>query len=327
MTVTGFSTNSAGNVGNATIEIDGTNFTPTTTASLTLGNTTLTASAISYVDSGLLYATFNLTGAAYGAYTLKVIQGTQSVTAKTPFQVVAAPNVAPLNAVLITPQVIRFGRTGSVVITYTNQTANDLVVPLLNITSTNPNVLFSLPDDPNDYTQSAQILAVAPSGPAGILRPGQSGQITLNILSNDPTDNDTIPVQVNQVLAGQTIDWASQQAALQPDGVPNAAWSVIYGNLVATVGSTTDSYVAVLAQAATYLGNIGETTAQVSDVSRLWAFLASQTNAAFPTTTLGATVDASLPIPRQLDARNRQDVCCHHCRPLPPSGLLSVSGG
>ena len=37
-------------------------------------------------------------------------------------------------------------------------------------------------------------------------------------------------------------------------------------NLMATVGTTTDSYNAALAQAATYLGGLGETTAQVSDV-------------------------------------------------------------
>ncbi len=84
--------------------------------------------------------------------------------------------------VLITPQYIRSGRTGTIVITYTNETQNDIVAPLLDISSTNPNVFFSTPDNPNDYIQSAQVLAVAPSGPAGILRPGQSGQFTLTLL-------------------------------------------------------------------------------------------------------------------------------------------------
>ena len=43
---------------------------------------------------------------------------------------------------------------------------------------------------------------MAPSGPAGILRPGQSGQLTLTLLSNDTIDGDTIPVQVGQIEAG-----------------------------------------------------------------------------------------------------------------------------
>ena len=89
-----------------------------------------------------------------------------------------------------------------IVITYTNLTNNDIVAPLLTISSTNPNVFFSTPDDPNNYVQSAQVLAVAPSGPAGILRPGQSGQLTLTLLSNDTINNDTIPVQVGQIEAG-----------------------------------------------------------------------------------------------------------------------------
>ncbi len=88
---------------------------------------------------------------------------------------------------------------------------------------------------------------------------------------------------MSQIRAGQTIDWAAQQAALRPPGVPAAAWSVIYGNLLNIIGSTTNSYNAALAQAATYLGGLGETTAQVSDVGALWSFLVSQADAEFPT--------------------------------------------
>ena len=63
------------------------------------------------------------------------------------------------------------------------------------------------------------------------------------------------------------------------------------------IGTTTDSYNAALAQAATYLGGLGETTAQVSDVALLWSFLVSQADAEFPTTTLTSAVDASLSRP------------------------------
>ena len=51
---------------------------------------------------------------------------------------------------------------------------------------------------------------------------------------------------------------------------------------MATVGTTTDSYNAALAQAATYLSGLGDTTAEVSDVGRLWSFLLSQANATLP---------------------------------------------
>ena len=213
---------------------------------------------------------------------------------------VAAASPASLNIALNTPQFIRSGRTGTIVITYTNASNNDVVAPLLTIASTNANVSFSTPDDPNDFTQDAQVLAVAPSGPAGILRPGQSGQLTLTLLSDDTVDGDEIPVQVSQIEAGQTIDWASQESALQPSTIPTAAWNVIFTNLMATLGTTTDSYNAALAQAATYLGGLGETAAEVGDVGRLWSFLVSQANALFPTSTLTTAVDASLPTPGSL---------------------------
>ena len=67
LTVSGHSPASGGNAGNVTIEIDGTNFTPTATASLTLGGTTITASAIDFVSASQIFATFNLTGAAWAA--------------------------------------------------------------------------------------------------------------------------------------------------------------------------------------------------------------------------------------------------------------------
>ncbi len=300
LTISAISSYAGGNAGNVTIEIDGTNFTPTATASLTLGGTTISAAAIDFASASQLFATFNLTGDAAGSYTLKVQQAAQSATAAATFTVVAAPSPALLNVVLIAPQFIRSGRTGTIVITYSNPTTNDMAAPLLDIASTNAKVFFSTPDDPNDYTQDAQVLAVAPSGPAGILRPGQSGQLTLALLSDDTIDGDSLPVQLSQIEAGQTIDWASQEASLQPANIPTAAWNVIFGNFLATVGSTTDSYNAALAQAATYLSELGETTAQASDVGLLSSFLISQAGASYPTPTLTSAVDASLSTPGSL---------------------------
>jgi RHS repeat-associated protein len=288
-----------GNSGNLTIEIDGTNFTPGVTASLKLGGTTITDTTIDYVSASRFYATFNLTGATAGNYTLTVTASGQSVTSPATVQVVAA-TTEPLSVQLGTPSFIRSGRTGSIVVTYTNESANDIVAPLLSITSTNPAVAFSTPDDPNNFTQYAQVLAVAPGGPAGILRPGQSGTLTLTLLSEDTVDNDKIPITVSEIETGRTINWASQEASLRPTTISTAAWNVIFSNLVNTLGSTTDTYNAALAQAATYLSGLGETTNEVSNVSRLWSFLVAQADAEYPSTVLSSAVDASLPAPGSL---------------------------
>ena len=160
-----------GNAGNVTMEIDGTNFTPNTTATLTGPGGTITAS-IDYVNASQVFATFNLKGAATGDYTLTVKDGIQTVTGPSLFTVYAgsAPSgTNPLSIDLSVPQYIRSGRTGTIVVSYTNYNNDDMAAPLLEISSTNPNVSFSIPDDPNDYVQSAQVLAVPSSGPAGIL--------------------------------------------------------------------------------------------------------------------------------------------------------------
>ncbi|HEX4148810.1 MAG TPA: CARDB domain-containing protein, partial [Pirellulales bacterium] len=201
--VSAVSATTGGNTGKITLEIDGTNFTSNATASLKLGPTTLNATAIDFVSSSQLFATFNLAGAAVGSYALSVQQGGQTATAASTFNVVAAP-ASSLSISLSVPQAIRPDHTSTIVISYTNSTDNDIVAPLLEVTSTNSSVLFSTPDDPNDFVSSAQLLAVAPSGPAGIVRPGQSGQLSLTILSNDTVDNDQIPIQVSQLTAGQT---------------------------------------------------------------------------------------------------------------------------
>ena len=167
----------AGNGGTITIPITGTNFTPATTASLTLGGVTINASAVNFVSASEIDATFNLSGAAVGAYTLQVTSGGQTVTSPATLQVVAAV-AGSLNVTLGTPEFIRPGRIGTIVVNYTNTSNNDMVAPILLVSSTNATVSFSTADDPNSYMQSTQLLAVAPNGPAGILRPGESGQPT-----------------------------------------------------------------------------------------------------------------------------------------------------
>ncbi len=298
-TISSLSTTSGGNAGNVTVAIDGTNLAPLDTATLTLGSKSIAASSIDFVSASQIFATFDLDGASVGNYTLSVEQGSQALRATTSFHVIAAA-VGTLSISVNAPQFVRPGQTGTIVISYINTSSNDIVAPLLSIASTNANVLLSTPDDPNYFSPLAAVLAVAPSGPGGILRPGQSGQLSLTILSNDPIDNDTIPIQVDQIEAGQPIDWSSQKSSLQPNDVSTTAWNAIWSNLMAIVGTTTDSYNAALAQAATYLGNLGETTAQVGDVNNLWAFLAAQADAVFPAPSLSSAIDASLPTPGSL---------------------------
>ncbi len=193
--VSATSLSSAGNAGDVTVEVDGTNFAANVSANLTLGATTISATAIDYVNGSKFFATFNLSGAAVGSYAFNVVQGVQSVAAPTPFQVVSAA-AGDLEIHLITPEFVRSGRTASIVVTYANTTSNDIAAPLLTISSTNGYVLFSSPANPSSFAATAEILAPDPNGPAGVIPPGQSGQITFTIKSNDTIDGDVIPIHL-----------------------------------------------------------------------------------------------------------------------------------
>ena len=203
VSISSISATTGGNTGNITLEIDGTNFKTSATASLKLGGATINAASVEFVSSSQLFATFNLSGAGVGAYTLSVQQDGQTASAGSAFNVVAAP-IASLAISLSVPAAIRPAHSGTIVISYTNTSDNDIVAPLLEVTFTNSATTFSTPDDPNNFVSSAQLLAVAPSGPAGIVRPGQSGSLTLTMLSSDTINHDQIPIQVSQLTGGQT---------------------------------------------------------------------------------------------------------------------------
>jgi RHS repeat-associated protein len=316
LAISALSKNPGSNYGNFTIEIDGAGLTPNATVTLTSINGinghpfASTAQSIDFINSSQIFATFNLgtiDGEGAGFYRLTAAAGNSTATAPTlvnvenvwaaPAEVFPYPLVYPASVSISAPQFVRAGRTGSLVITYSNPNPFDIVAPLLVVSSTNAKVSFSTPDDPNNFVQQADILGVAPAGPAGILRSGQSGSVTVTLLDDDTINNDSLPVQAGEVEAGQIINWNFQEAADKPSTFSTAAWKVVFGNLTAGLGDTSDSYDAALAQAATYLGSVGETTAQVSDVGRLWSFLISQANASFPTASLDSTVDASLPTP------------------------------
>lgn len=119
-----------GNAGNVTIEIDGANFDSDITASLTLGATTLNAISIDYVSAAQVFATFNLSGAAVGTYTLAVSSVGQTAVAPTPFQVTAASSPSnPVQVTLETPSAIRPGRQGVLYAVVANTSANDVPAP------------------------------------------------------------------------------------------------------------------------------------------------------------------------------------------------------
>ncbi len=90
LAVSAISPSSGGEGYDVTMEIDGTNFSPSMTATLVQGSITIAASTIDYVSASRVFATFDLASVTLDGpplnYTVNVEQGNQTVTAPRRFR-------------------------------------------------------------------------------------------------------------------------------------------------------------------------------------------------------------------------------------------------
>jgi RHS repeat-associated protein len=304
------SPDTGGNTGPTTVAIRGTKLTPTTQVSLVTGGTTIDATAIDFRDSTLLYATFELTGRASGAYDVQLSDAGQSSVLGGAFSVVPG-QASSLEVFLTTPDVMRAGREGSLVLEYVNNGTSDAVAPLLRVTA--DKALFKHEGRPEYTSDELYLLGIASSGPAGILRPGERGQIVVTFLSTGPAGQD-INFEIFLGDAGATMDWAGGKAAMRPGHIPADAWDAVFANFSAVVGTTVGEYQALLAQAATYLSQTGVYT---SDVMRLLAFELDKADAAYTAQSLARVTDATFPTPGADLSFSRQHLQAIHGRYTP----------
>ncbi|NUQ65836.1 MAG: hypothetical protein HUU20_25520, partial [Pirellulales bacterium] len=287
---------SGGNTGQVTIGIRGTLFTAATQVQLLSGPTVINAASVDFRSPSLVYATFDLTGQPTGTYDVKATVGASSVTLTEAFTVTPGQS-NPVEVFLSTPAGIRNGRWSSVLVEYTNTGNTDVVAPLLQLNATN--CIMRLADDQlptGDYVNaSLWFLGIAPDGPAGILRPGQSGSVRVYFRTIGGEGAIQVDFQLNVLAAPDSaFDWAALKTSLRPSYVAADAWDAVYPNLTANLGDTAASYNAALAADATYLSQLGERT---SNVSRLFGFEIEKANAAYTATTLATNTDDQLPTP------------------------------
>jgi RHS repeat-associated protein len=289
------SPNVGGNTGRATVEVHGTRLTATTQVSLVSGGTTIPAAAIDFRDASLLYATFDLTGRAVGAYDLRATDGAATATLPGAFTVVPG-QAEPLQINLAVAPNIRPGHIGRALVEYTNTGNTDVPAPFLEFAATKSAVRL---DEERDFHGdphvggSVQFLGIASDGPAGVLRPGQSGRVRVLFLTTDEDETD-VQLSVNVLDTTATIDWASMEDGLRPGYIPADAWDALYPNLLTEVGATDGDYQNLLDRDASYLSSIGVYTA---DAMRLFGYEIAKADAGFTAGTLARMTDASFPTP------------------------------
>ncbi len=298
--ITGISPTQVG-TGQATIEINGSKFDNGTTFKLLGPAGTIDEQSVDLQDSSTAFVTFNLSGMPTGSYDVQATQSDGSTIVLLQGLDVVPAASADVQVYLSAPNAVLVGAQGGISITYVNDGNTDALAPLMELTAEYAALPEAVLVGAGPAEQVGPIFAAAPlwflgissSGPAGVLRPGESGVINIPFQTTGLVGQ-YIDFDVQLADDSQPMDWASQESALQLPTIPNAAWPAVFANFVVNMGPTVATYHAALAADATYLGEIGEPT---DNVLTLVSFELEKANAAFTTQTLDTVTDDSLPAP------------------------------
>jgi subtilase family serine protease len=253
------------NGGPSTLEIQGALFGRDTTFQLLgQGGKVIQAQAIYFTDSATAFATFDLTNASAGAYDMQAKRGdgstalvTGAVTIVSAAAWVPASGTGTLNGALLTnvsvPSIQLVNTIGSFTVAYTNTAGHDLAAPLLTVSPTTLTSIGLSPDDVDDG-RYVRFFGVSPSGPAGILRPGETVTKSVYFLAPaTPGDDYQFELQVIQSDDTDPIDWNLFEQFVYPTELAASNWPATFAKLQTQIGSTWGGFAATLARNATLL--------------------------------------------------------------------------
>ncbi len=297
--ITGITPNQGSNAGTVTITINGAQFNAASQVELIgPGGAVESAQTVQWVNSGTLWATFDLQGLSVGSYGVEVQQGSQSSTLPNSFTVTDGP-AGQLAVSLTAPSVLHTHsspdglsgtQSGVVTITYTNVGGTDVAAPVFDLGATHA----EFAGDSTGLLNPSQIaiLGTSQSGPAGVIVPGGQETVAYTFTGNFGfAQFVTMELSLATVAGGNaTIDWGSVESSLKPPSIDSTDWNLIWQRLETQVGTTTGSLLASLSQAATTLSQVGEAA---SSLNTLLAYELAQASGVLPNTTVAATTDVA----------------------------------
>ena len=241
-----------GNAGPSTIAIDGPGFAQNTQYALIGPGGTIAAQSVQSPSGSTAFATFNLTGVTTGAYTLQATAANGAMTSLAGAVTVRAGTGAHLVTTVSGPANVRVGRVYAFTITYSNTGDADAVAPLLQIEAPADTPIGLAPDAGDLSEQTVQVMALSPNGgPAGILRPGAQGTVTIYFQA--PSDQPTITVDTTTADDATPMEYSQFSAKLQGPDDTAAQWAAVYAAFQQEIGPTTGDYVQMLARNATLM--------------------------------------------------------------------------
>ncbi|MUG93294.1 hypothetical protein F7734_12990 [Scytonema sp. UIC 10036] len=268
--------------GKMTLEIDGAKFNSFMTAELTDSTgKSIVAENIWFEDSTEVFATFDLRNAAVGTYDLKLTQPSYSQTAngeiapiisdilEDRFSVVDARQDNVLISVTSTPAVSP-GQSFDIIVSYANRGTHDVTAPVIVLNASSDIRLENIQDG-DEFAQfgSMALLGTSNEGPAGVLRPGETGIIRLR--GTAPSTTGPINISARQMIDdGSPINYNDFIEYLGGD-VSTKPWADAAGALRNQFGNSWTSFEKGLAERATELAEIGDYTHSATE---LWTDVA-----------------------------------------------------
>ena len=254
LSLTGLGATSGSDAGQVTVPIFGTFFQTGLQASLVDSSHVAHASlAVLTTSSTQAYATFDLSKLATGTYGVQVSLAGQTASLPAAFSVVA-------------------GTAGQFQRKCRSRTARPPAPDrsrVLSLTATRAAPIWSRrcwcstatarpvcgSISPNPFHPTRSCFWRLALGPAGVLRPGEQGQITFQALPSAASDM-TLNVTLSQELSTSTtpIDYPSLEQQIEPVGTSAAAFGPIFQQFENEAGPTYGGLVALMAQTATEIG-------------------------------------------------------------------------
>jgi hypothetical protein len=254
------SPNHVGNAEQVTIKIEGDNFDVDAQVQLISADGNIIEGQEFFEDSTAIFATFDLlaAGASPGTYDVVVTNPGPNSTVKMDALTIEAGGAPGFEADLVLPGGARPGRVVNIYVEYTNTGLVDLFSPMLILHGPGDLQWRLLETEEWIIESEFSFFALSPSGPANILRPGQSETLTLQIQT--PFSPGELEFSLNSLGAHlsdgseQAIDWDALEQTSRPADVGDELWNPFWTTLKASVGQTWGEAVHSLGEEANALG-------------------------------------------------------------------------
>ena len=186
-----------------------------------------------------VYVTFDITGIPFGTYSVQLRNLGTNDTAELSDSLTIFDGIPGQSSIdMSAPDSLRAGDNGTVTIIVKNTGNTDILTPCLSLQTTSEVVFHML----NERTSSVlNILAVPSIGPGGILPPGASAKLNVEIsptiLNNFIGDAELFEIPDTN----ENHTYYHLKDILQPENVPDDIWEVIWSNFLDAVGTTWSS--------------------------------------------------------------------------------------